>query len=275
MFRKFITQCDHADNEVDQSILDDFFEEQQIYKLSDSVVCLSNSTLNLLKDIYGVPENKIKLIPNSYSNYGVSIKFRTREEVRKDLGISPKTKLGIFVGRMTQLKGIKILLNALVELKDNMRELDIKVVLIGSLVYNPELKSNYTSLSDCLIFTDRLNFEEVINWYIAADIGIIPSYTEQCSFVALEMMYYNLLIVSSNCNGLRDMFSNNNAFIAEIGDSNSYIESLKQALYKAFTCSEHLRQPKISINKSLILSKYSVVSMRELYLSQFKTVTSM
>ena len=272
IFREFIRCNSRVENEVERSIINYFIEECRIYKLSDSVVCLSKSTLNLLSDLYGMSRNKIKLIPHGCCDQRFSKINLCKDEARIRLGISPNTKLGIFVGRLTRLKGIEILLRALVEMQDVMHKLDMKVVLIGPINLDDDLKAICRTLSDRLILTGRLSQENVMQWYNAADVGIIPSYTEQCSFVALEMMWYGLTVVASNCNGLKDMFTRENAFIADIDEPSRYIRNLKNAIHDAFTASESIRQNKLSTIKSQLFLRYSVETMRKSYLSLFSSI---
>ena len=56
-------------------------------------------------------------------------------------------------------------------------------------------------------------------WYQIADIGVLPSYTEQCSYVGLEMLAHHLPIVASDGFGVRCMFQEQiNIRVAHIGN---------------------------------------------------------
>jgi len=61
--------------------------------------------------------------------------------------------------------------------------------------------------------------KEIRRWYQIADIGIIPSFSEQCSYVGIEMMMHGLPVVASDGFGVRNMFQDGvNAKVAKIGD---------------------------------------------------------
>lgn len=78
--------------------------------------------------------------------------------------------------------------------------------------------SNYAHISTKVTYTGHLERKELKKWYQMADIGVIPSYTEQCSYVGIEMMMHGLPIVTSDGFGLRDMFKDQgNAIVVPIG----------------------------------------------------------
>lgn len=54
-------------------------------------------------------------------------------------------------------------------------------------------------------FTGRLSKEQLYNFYQIADIGVMPSMLEQCSYVAIEMMMFGLPMVISTTTGLKEM----------------------------------------------------------------------
>ena len=130
---------------------------------------------------------------------------------------------------MVRSKGIESLLKALLELQHDAS--NFICVFIGPfediMLYRMEL----CQLSRNIILTGVFNQKELNEWYIAADIWILPSYSEQCSYVAIEMMQHDIVIVSSDCIGLKDMFSNENAIVACIGsvdDPTLYVNNKKR-----------------------------------------------
>ena len=48
-----------------------------------------------------------------------------------------------------------------------------------------------------ITFTGKLNKEDLYKLYQIADIGVLPSFHEQCSYVAIEMMMYGIPLVAS------------------------------------------------------------------------------
>lgn len=265
MFQSFLFQSKFHQDELSQSIIEYFEEECKIYKIVDTIVCLSESTIGILRDIYNLREDKIALIPNGIEYHYPVNRKTLKISTRKKLGISQDIKLGIFVGRMVRSKGIESLLKALLEIQHEAP--NFMCVLIGPIDGIMSYKMELCQLSGKIILTNVLDQKELNDWYMAADIGILPSYSEQCSYVAIEMMQHNLSIVSSDCIGLRDMFSNENAIIAHIGSLSNpdfYVNNLKKSILQAINLTSQERNSKL-IKLKQLKYRYSLKQMRNMY----------
>ena len=62
------------------------------------------------------------------------------------------------------------------------------------------------NISGHVSFLGFIPFEDVVSLCHEADIGVIPSLQEQCSYVALEMMHCGLPVVASDIGGLKEIF---------------------------------------------------------------------
>lgn len=60
-----------------------------------------------------------------------------------------------------------------------------------------------------IIWTGLVEMEKLYELYTIADIGVMPSFHEQCSYVAIEMMMHGLPIIASTSTGLGEMIENN------------------------------------------------------------------
>lgn len=272
-FKSFIFHHDMFQNELSQSILEYFEEERKIYATVDAIVVLSNATRKILIDIYNTQKNKIALIPNGIEEAESPNRTITKAEARNILGLASDIKLGIFVGRMVRSKGFESLLRSLVKLKQQMT--NFIFVCIGPIDGVTNYNTDLNQLRDHILFTQLLDKTELSYWYRAADIGVLPSYSEQCSYVALEMMCYNLMIVSSDCIGLKELFSKGNASIAPIGNVNmpeTYEDNLKEAIFQTFFLPKEEATRRILRNQKLLKNKYSTSQMREHYFKLFVDV---
>ena len=61
------------------------------------------------------------------------------------------------------------------------------------------------SISDKVTFTGFMEKNDLYDLYRIADIGVMPSFHEQCSYVAIEMMRHGLPITVSTTTGLKEM----------------------------------------------------------------------
>lgn len=205
--------------------------EMEEFNLADKVVCLSQNTYNILLNNYSLSEEKLCLITNGLHTSPILLSAKVKAEMRRQMFLDNDEKVLLLVGRISIAKGTYIYLKAFREVLRFYP--NCRLVLIGS-VFSPEDVMTLTkTIAPKVTFTGQLSPEELIRWYQVADIGIIPSYTEQCSYSGLEMMRYGLPIVASDGFGVRCMFKEGvNACIARIEDR-SHPKKFEQNLTKA------------------------------------------
>lgn len=239
-----------------------FIQERRMYSIADYVVCLSETTRELLCKTYNVPIKKIHLIPNGFSiapNYNIPL---SRVQTRKRLGVGEKERIILFVGRTTKAKGIEELLQAfeaLYQCFDNLR-----LVIAGEVFRLNDFAKITPQSASCIVYTGLIDKERLNMWYRAADIGVLPSYTEQCSYTGMEMMASGLLIVTTDGNGLTDMFHHGkNALVTHV---NSHLaKNLEKTLIKALNLEDDLRHSICSNAMDYVQTKYSISLMKEGY----------
>ena len=54
-------------------------------------------------------------------------------------------------------------------------------------------------------FTGHLNPEQLAGFYGRAAVGVLPSFHEQCSYSAIELMRHGIPFVGTDSTGLREM----------------------------------------------------------------------
>lgn len=224
-------------------LLSVFDEEKRMCDIVESIVCLSASTFEVLKTNYLIDEAKIHLIPNGRRGGGNNCIYERKKILRKQAFINDNEKIILFVGRLTKAKGIYALLMSFREI---LKECSLaRLVIAGAMPPDFEL-SLFNDIAYRVTYTGHIGCRDLNNWYIMADIGVIPSYTEQCSYVGIEMMMHGLPIVASDGFGLRDMFHDGvNAVIATIGNRSNPAEfsyHLSNALLKLLFSAELARE---------------------------------
>lgn len=238
--------------------------EQQIYRLCDKVVCLSESTRDTLEGCYGVAADRIRLIPNGY----VPGRRLLRDSARNALGLRSDERVVLFSGRPTVSKGFKPLLMALGRLK---RRINVRCVVCGRFDGISDFQKLLQPIATSMIFTGHLDNKELRKWYAAADAGVLSSYTEQCSYAALEMINAGLPIVVSDGNGLCDMFEDGiDALVANIGEVNNprpYSEELADKIERVLYMDEPSRQKMIKEARKKMSRRYSAERMADDYVS--------
>ena len=168
----------------------------------DHIICLAQYAKELLQSEYLVPENKISLIYNGLMDEGIFLSEKEKAIAKKQLHLHPDEKIILFVGRLDDIKGVDYLIQAFKKLLQD-RE-DCRLIIIGDGEYAKCLKECKNDW-ERIIFTGKLTKEELYRFYQIADIGVMLSKHEQCSFVAIEMMMHGLPIIASDSTGLGEM----------------------------------------------------------------------
>lgn len=227
----------HNDNEAnDIPALNIFHQEKRMYEAADRIICLSVDTYNILRTVYQIPENKIVLIPNGlrFSRIRRSLNGDTKKNIRLQKRINENEKILLFIGRPTMQKGVFELINAMSHILKEFPSAKLVIVGDGNEVSMKEIVNASSQVASSVIVTGQLNRKEVQEWLSIADVGIISSYYEQCSYTAIEMMMYGLPIVASDGLGVRNMFVNEiNAIMAKIENRkkpNEYQKNLVKSI---------------------------------------------
>lgn len=172
----------------------------------DGVICVTQFSYNILNEHYQFSDSKLAHV---YNGCGSQLKEKTdcsqleKERLKISLGYSADNKIVLFVGRLMPGKGVTALIKAFNEVcSDNY---SLRLILVGDGEYDTYLRLAQRNPGQ-ISFLGKLSPKQLKLYYTIADIGIIPSSYEQCSYVALEMMKYGLPIVASDVPGLRELF---------------------------------------------------------------------
>lgn len=246
-------------------------EEKAIYDAVDAVVCLSPSTHEILQTVYKVSPEKIYLIPNGYTTEAP--KAKRTQDAKQSLGLNPEEKVLIFAGRPAAYKGIEATLKALHQVKNKHK---IRCVFCGNMEGFGKFSNRLLSIAPMVAFTGQLSKDELYKWYQAADLGLMPSYSEQFGYSAIEMANQGLPLVVSDGNGLCDMFTDGvDAFVAHIGDVTNideFAQNLATKIDQALTSSTKELAKITATAQENVSEKYSAETMVAHYASLCKNL---
>ena len=163
--------------------------ERQLVKHCHRIIAATEREKTELSQFYGAEAEKINVVP-----CGVNMDlFRPVEKAyaRRHLGFDDKEHIILYVGRFAALKGIDRLLKAMTHLRHLQ---NLKLVIIGGDGDTaPEFiefqrMSSKLGIHDRIMFTGRLEQDELPQYYSAADLLAVPSYHESFGLVALEAL---------------------------------------------------------------------------------------
>lgn len=234
----------------------------QAFSLSDKIVCLSKDTYDLLLSFYKLPLSKISLIYNGLRDEAETGISHIRNEGTRKIILS--------VGRVNKQKGMLDLLCCFQKVVNRFP--DCQLVIAGHIqqktmnLLNEQTRKN-------IHFLGQIGCEELYQWYRTADIGIIPSYYEQCSYVGIEMKMFGLPIIASDGFGVRSMFNQNNALIAYIDRENGrFQQNLSDCIIKMLTFPKKVLSLYAKKSRDSYLACYHIIGMQRKYLNLIENI---
>ena len=202
---------------------------------SSEVIVNSNYMKNELQRLFGLPYEKINVIPN-----GVNLNLFN--DVQKDYDFRRKfamdnEKIILFIGRLVYEKGIQTLISAMPKILANYH--DSKLIIAGKGGMLDELKAQVNSLGlgNKVYFTGHLASKDVQKMYKCADISVFPSTYEPFGIVALEAMLSGTPVVVSDIGGLNEIVDHGiNGMKSYAGNPNSLADSILSLLFDPKLC---------------------------------------
>lgn len=154
------------------------------------------------------------------------------EQARKKLKLPMNGKIILFVGNLTENKGLRPLLEAFKTV--HRKRPDALLVLVGEGALLKELQewTLRNELGSCIIFAGGQSQDRLPLWYGSADLFVLPSYSEGRPNVLLEAMACGTPITASDIPGIREMDPGGGAFgLFEPGDRAGIAEAIAGALH--------------------------------------------
>lgn len=224
-----------------QEAKDEFYKkriasEKEIAQKSDSLVSTSPVEKEIIKRLFKINGEKIKMIP-----IGVDTKiFRPMktEKARRILNISENEKAILYVGRIEWRKGIGVLLFAFHNIIRLFPEAKLYIIGGGKSKAAKKLEegewerirknSEDLGIGDKVIFIGPQQQKKLRKYYCAFDVCVVPSYYEPFGIVPLEAMACGMPVVASKTGGLKfTVKENETGHLVEVGN----YEDLAQKIY--------------------------------------------
>lgn len=109
-------------------------------------------------------------------------------DVRKEHGISSKTRLLLYAGRMAKEKNVSFLLRVLAHLLQKKHDVHLLLVGDGPERNQLEEEAKQLGIEDRVTFTGALPRERLVDYYQQADVFVFASMTETQGLVVLESL---------------------------------------------------------------------------------------
>jgi glycosyltransferase involved in cell wall biosynthesis len=221
---------------------------------SSEVIVNSNYMKGELQRLFGLPYEKINVVPNGVNLNlfnGIERDYNFRRKYAMD-----NEKIILYMGRLVYEKGIQHLISAFPKILEGYH--DSKLVICGKGGMIDELKAqvNALGISQKVCFAGYMHGKDVQKMYKAADVAVFPSTYEPFGIVALEAMLSEKPIVVSDIGGLNEIVEHReNGMKSYCGNPNSIADSILELLYDHKLCTDITKKAKNKVRNEYNWSK--------------------
>ena len=213
---------------------------------SSEVIVNSNYMKNELQRLFGLPYEKINVVPNGvnlnlFSGIEKDYDFRRRFAADNE-------KIILFMGRLVYEKGIQTLISAMPKILANYHDAKLIVAGKGGMIDELRNQVNYLGLGNKVYFTGYLGSKDVQRMYKCADVAVFPSTYEPFGIVALEAMLSGTPVVTSDIGGLNEIVDHGvNGMKSYAGNANSLADSILALLFDPKLCDTVTKNAKLKV----------------------------
>lgn len=211
---------------------------KDVFNSCTGFLCVSrfvgNQIISKENAIGPIDKNKVKILYNCVDIENLNIKLDTemREKKRLQYGINSNEKVVLFVGRLSEEKGVDKILDALKLLPKN-----VKALIVGSYLHGNSFKDDYQMKLFCLakeleervVFTGFVPHHKIGNIYQIADIAVLPSmWDEPAGLTMVEAMLCGIPVITTCSGGIPEYVG---SYAVKLNRDNNIHENMANAIY--------------------------------------------
>ena len=219
---------------------------EKLIRYSEKLIVMSQTAVDMLKEVYKAPEDKIELIFHGVPDYP----FNNCSKYKKMLNLKG-APLVLTFGLLSQNKGIESMLEALPEVVNQY--LDLVYLILGAT--HPIIKKRFgeeyrqylmnkvseLGLEKNVVFHDKfVEKEELCNYILASDIYVSP-YLSKEQIVSGALTYaigMGKAIVSTPYWYAQEMLFDNRGLLVDFGDTDGFKKSLLHLIENPEECDD-------------------------------------
>jgi D-inositol-3-phosphate glycosyltransferase len=185
--------------------------ETQVVAAADALIANTDAEAASLVSLYEACPDNVSVVSPGVDLYTFTA-GNGRKAAREAIGLPQDAHILAFVGRIQPHKGPEVLIRAVAEMLNHSPHLRPKLITIimggasGSGLGEVErLKDlvSWLNISDVVRFENPVPRAQIPQWYRAADLVCVPSYSESFGLVALEAQACGTPVVATAVGGLR------------------------------------------------------------------------
>ena len=194
--------------------------ERRCFNNAKHIIANSEMVRRQIIHHYGIASEKISVV---YSGVDLNTPKPDAQIIRDEFGISPSSKIILYVGSGFARKGVAEMLDLLSKLPG-----DYRALIVG----HDKRLPHYQNLAVKRGVAEKVTFtgtrRDINNFYSAADIVFLPTRYEPFSNVVLEAMRFDNAIITTRQNGAAEILDD--ALIMEHSSDESILETLQKLL---------------------------------------------
>lgn len=176
---------------------------------SDALITNSNSGKRYLMHFLQCDEKKVFAYP--YEIPSAKSLLEGCEEIN-EINVLPselQEPIFLFVGRLIPRKGLKVLLQACLLLKQKGYE-DYTLLIVGDGKQREELEAftRHNHLETCVKWIGQVSYEQINTYFRRADVFVLPTLEDTWGVVVLEAMLFGKAILCSSGAGTSELLTN-------------------------------------------------------------------
>lgn len=178
--------------------------EHRIVDGAARLIANTSAEVQELVSHYGAEYDQIDIAPPGVDLATFTPAFRARARVERS--IPAETFHLLFAGRIQRLKGPQILIKAAAKLRSRRPDIKLRLTILGALSGNKDFNLRHlisdAGMDDVVTHLPPVGAPELAAWFRAADVVVMPSYSESFGLVALEAQACGTPVVATRVGGL-------------------------------------------------------------------------
>ncbi|MDM8528412.1 glycosyltransferase family 4 protein [Anaerolineales bacterium HSG24] len=167
------------------------------------IVC-SHHMVNEIQSFFGVPADKIEIIPNGTNFTKLLTSNKDLEAFRANY-CSPETVLIYTIARLVHEKGIHVLIEAMSHIFPHHPQTQLLIAGKGPNIDQLKQLTHDLGIADHVTFLGFVSDADRDQFFKIADLTVVPSLYEPFGIVALEAMALGCPVVVSDTGGLSEV----------------------------------------------------------------------
>jgi teichuronic acid biosynthesis glycosyltransferase TuaC len=207
------------------------FMTRKVVRQADRLLVVSRDLKRIAIVRDGASADRVSVVPNGCDSS--IFRLRDRFAARNELGIPSEASLVLYVGRLVAEKGLRELLEAMAILRRSGETLRLAIVGDGPMRAEIEQRAHATE-SGCIAVLGAMEPLAVSSWMAAADVVVLPSYSEGHPNVLVEALACGRPFVATPVGGIVEIADESCSILVPARDPATLARGILEAVNRTW-----------------------------------------